>query len=290
MGMAGRDVVTDIGDVALPRCQRADLDALLTRLNPARGAHHVAVLHAQQSQRMRRRDLVLARDRRCAQRAWRRRGAATGRMSVVDGIGHRRADICRATHGDKQHQDGLGALGGHELSRLRQALERIAIEIRVLMAFLECPHHGLASGAAHHIGHGRGVHGIATAQGQLRHNARGRGAVIGKITFLQRADRRAHDEARNPGTIGGTTLRTTAVGERAAREHQAAQFDMAQVRCALKDVKHCPARGELSLRSHGLALLGRRDSVGYFGRPAKGAGSRGSAGKRRRHGNFRTSC
>ena len=134
------------------------------------------------------------------------------------------------------------------------------------MAFLECPHHGLASGAAHHVGHGRGVHGIATAQGQLRHNARGRGAVIGKKTLLQRADRRAHDKARNPRAIGGTALRTTAVGERAAREHQAAQFDMAQVRCALKDVKHCPTRGELSLRSHGLALLGRRDSVGYFGR------------------------
>ena len=61
MGMAGRDVVTDVGDVALPRCQRADLNTFLTRLNPARGAHHVAVLHAQQSQRMRRRDLVLAR-------------------------------------------------------------------------------------------------------------------------------------------------------------------------------------------------------------------------------------
>ena len=58
MGMAGRDVV---GDAALPRCQRADLNAFLTRLNPARDAHHVAVLHAQQSQRMRRRDLVLAR-------------------------------------------------------------------------------------------------------------------------------------------------------------------------------------------------------------------------------------
>ena len=39
----------------------ADLDAFLTRLNPARDAHRVAVLHAQQSQRMRRRDLVLAR-------------------------------------------------------------------------------------------------------------------------------------------------------------------------------------------------------------------------------------
>ena len=64
MGMAGRDVV---GDAALPRCQRADLSAFLTRLNPARDAHHVAVLHAQQSQRVRRRDLVLARDRRCAQ-------------------------------------------------------------------------------------------------------------------------------------------------------------------------------------------------------------------------------
>ena len=61
MGMAGRDVVTDIGDVALPRCQCADLDAFLTRLNPARDAHRLAVLHAQQSQRMRRRDLVLAR-------------------------------------------------------------------------------------------------------------------------------------------------------------------------------------------------------------------------------------
>ena len=44
----------------------------------------------------------------------------------------------RQAYGDEQHQDGLGALGGHELSRLRQALERIAIEIRVLMAFLEC--------------------------------------------------------------------------------------------------------------------------------------------------------
>ena len=80
MGMAGRDVV---GDAALPRCQRADLNAFLTRLNPARDAHHVAVLHAQQSQRMRRRDLVLARDRRCAQRARRRRVAATGRMSAA---------------------------------------------------------------------------------------------------------------------------------------------------------------------------------------------------------------
>lgn len=62
MGMTGRDVVADVGDVALPRSQRADLDALLTRLNPARGAHHIAVLHAQQSQRMRRRSLVLACD------------------------------------------------------------------------------------------------------------------------------------------------------------------------------------------------------------------------------------
>ena len=83
MGMAGRDIVADVGNIALPRCQRADLDAFLTRLNPARGAHHVAVLHAQQSQRMRRRDLVLARDRRCAQRARRRRGAATGRTSAA---------------------------------------------------------------------------------------------------------------------------------------------------------------------------------------------------------------
>lgn len=61
VGMASRNVIAHIGDAALPRCQRADLDAFLTRLNPARDAHRVAVLHAQQSQRMRRRDLVLAR-------------------------------------------------------------------------------------------------------------------------------------------------------------------------------------------------------------------------------------
>ena len=288
--MASRNVIAHIGDIAFPRRQRTDLHALLTRLNPARSAHHVAVLHAKQAQRMRRRRLVIARDRRGAQRARRRRGAAAGRMSVVDGIGHRGSNICRATDGYKQHQHGLGAFGGHKLRRLRQALDRIAVEARILMAFLERPHHGLASGPAHHVDHRRGIHGIAAAQGQMRHDARGRGAVIGKIALLQRADRSAHDKTRDPGAIGGAALWTTAVGERAAREHQAAQFDMAQVRCALKDVKHCPARGELSLRSHGLALLGRRDSVGYFGRPAKGVNSRGSAGKRRRHGNFRTSC
>ena len=83
MGMAGRDIVADVGNIALTSGQRANLNTLLTRLNPARGAHHVAVLHAQQSQRMRRRDLVLARDRRCAQRARRRRVAATGRMSAA---------------------------------------------------------------------------------------------------------------------------------------------------------------------------------------------------------------
>ena len=290
MGMAGRDIVADVGNIALTSSQRANLNTLLTRLNPARGAHDKTVLHAQQAQGVRRGGFAFARSQRHAKRTRRGSASATSRVRIVNGIVHRGPHIRRTTDGDKQHQDGLGALGGHELSRLRQALERIAIEIRVLMAFLECPHHGLASGTAHHVGHGRGVHGIATAQGQLRHNARGRGAVIGKIALLQRADRRAHDKARNPRAIGGTALWTTAVGERAAREHQAAQFDMAQVRCALKDVKHCPARGELSLRSHGLALLGRRDRVGYFGRPAKGASSRGSAGKRRRQRNFRTSC
>ena len=83
VGMASRDVIAHISDIALPRRQRADLDALLARLNPARGAHHVAVLHAQQSQRMRRRRLVLTCNRRCAQRARRRRVAATGRMSAA---------------------------------------------------------------------------------------------------------------------------------------------------------------------------------------------------------------
>ena len=83
MGMTGRDIVADVGNIALTSGQRANLNTLLTRLNPARDAHHVAVLHAQQSQRMRRRDLVLARDRRCAQRARRRRVAATGRMSAA---------------------------------------------------------------------------------------------------------------------------------------------------------------------------------------------------------------
>ena len=83
MSMAGRDIVADVGNIALTSGQRANLNTLLARLNPARGAHHVAVLHAQQSQRMRRRDLVLARDRRCAQRARRRRVAATGRMSAA---------------------------------------------------------------------------------------------------------------------------------------------------------------------------------------------------------------
>lgn len=95
---------------------------------------------------MRRRRLVIARDRRGAQRARRRRGAAAGRMSVVDGIGHRGSNICRATDGYKQHQHGLGTFGGHKLRRLRQALDRIAVEARILMAFLERPHHGLASG------------------------------------------------------------------------------------------------------------------------------------------------
>ena len=61
MGMAGRDIVADVGNIALTSGQRANLNTLLTRLNPARDAHRVAVLHAQQSQRMRRRDLVLAR-------------------------------------------------------------------------------------------------------------------------------------------------------------------------------------------------------------------------------------
>ena len=83
MGMTGRDVVADVGDVTLPRCQRADLNAFLTRLNPARGTYHVTALHAKQAQRVRRRRLVIARDRRGAQRARRRRGAATGRMSAA---------------------------------------------------------------------------------------------------------------------------------------------------------------------------------------------------------------
>ena len=29
--MASRDVITDVGDIALPRCQRADLDAFYAR-------------------------------------------------------------------------------------------------------------------------------------------------------------------------------------------------------------------------------------------------------------------
>ena len=101
MGMAGRDVV---GDAALPRCQRADLNAFLTRLNPARDAHHVAVLHAQQSQRMRRRDLVLARDRRCAQRA--RRLARLGTKAGVraNGIGNESCGCTPRRQAGKPHE------------------------------------------------------------------------------------------------------------------------------------------------------------------------------------------
>ena len=47
VGMARRDVIAHIGDIAFPRRQRTDLHALLTRLNPARGTYHVTVLHAQ---------------------------------------------------------------------------------------------------------------------------------------------------------------------------------------------------------------------------------------------------
>ena len=39
MGMAGRDIVADVGNIALTSGQRANLNTLLTRLNPARGAH-----------------------------------------------------------------------------------------------------------------------------------------------------------------------------------------------------------------------------------------------------------
>ena len=42
-GMASRDVIAHIGDIAFPRRQRTDLHALLTRLNPARGTYHVTV-------------------------------------------------------------------------------------------------------------------------------------------------------------------------------------------------------------------------------------------------------
>ena len=89
------------------------------------------------------------------------------------------------------------------------------------MAFLERPHHGLASGPAHHVDHRRGIHGIAAVQGKMRHDARGRGAVIGKIALLQRADRSAHDKARDPGAISGAALGAAAIGQRTARKHHA---------------------------------------------------------------------
>ena len=83
MGMAGRDIVADVGNIAFTSGQRANLNTLLTRLNPARGAHDKTVLHAQQAQGVRRGGFAFARDRRCAQRARRRRGAATGRTSAA---------------------------------------------------------------------------------------------------------------------------------------------------------------------------------------------------------------
>ena len=91
----------------------------------------------------------------------------------------------------------------------------------------------------------------------MRHDARGRGAVIGKIALLQRADRSAHDKTRDPGAIGGAALGAAAIGQRTARKYHTTQLDMAQVRCAFKDVEHGSARGELDLRCHGLDLLGR---------------------------------
>ena len=116
---------------------------------------------------MRRRGLAFARGRRHAKRTRRGRASATGRVRIVDSVGHRRPDICRTTDGDKQHQHGFGALGRHKLSRLGQTIERVTIEIRILVTFLERTHHGLTSRAAHHIDHSRGVHGIALAQCQL---------------------------------------------------------------------------------------------------------------------------
>ncbi len=61
MGMAGRDIVADVGNIALTSGQRANLNTLLTRLNPARGAHDKTVLHAQQAQGVRRGGFAFAR-------------------------------------------------------------------------------------------------------------------------------------------------------------------------------------------------------------------------------------
>ena len=287
MGMAGRDIVADVGNIALASGQRANLNTLLTRLNPARGAHDKTVLYAQQAQGVRRGGFAFARGHRHARRTRRGCASATGRVRVVDGIVHRGPHIRRTTDGDKQHQHGLGALGGHEFCRLGQAIERVAIEIRVLVALFERAYHRFTCRTAHHIDHSRGVHGIALAQGQLRHNTRSRGTVFGKVALLKRADRRANDKAGNPRAIGGSALRAAAVGERTGRKHQAAQLDMAQMRRALKDVKHGPAWGELNLRCHDLGLLGRRNRTGrYFDRSAKSTGSCGSTGKRSRHLGF----
>ncbi len=74
VGMTGRNIVADVGDVALPRSQRTDLNALLARLNPARGTHDKAVLYPQQAQGVRRGGLAFARKRRHAQRTRCRRG------------------------------------------------------------------------------------------------------------------------------------------------------------------------------------------------------------------------
>ena len=68
MGMAGRDIVADVGNIALTSGQRANLNTLLTRLNPARGAHDKTVLHAQQAQRVRRGGFAFARSQRHAKR------------------------------------------------------------------------------------------------------------------------------------------------------------------------------------------------------------------------------
>ena len=167
MGMAGRDIVADVGNIALTSGQRANLNTLLTRLNPARGTHDKTVLYAQQAQGVRRGGFAFARSQRHAKRTRRGCASATGRVCVVDGIVHRGPHIRRTADGDKQHQHGLGALGRHEFRRLGQAIERVAIEIRVLVALFERAYHRFTCRTAHHIDHSRGVHGIALAQSQL---------------------------------------------------------------------------------------------------------------------------